>query len=219
MISVKIVLLLVVFFPDTLWVSGKFIRSTQTGEEKEVIKGKFYSIPGKSLTFEVDSPIHQFMTFKGETLVLYYPEDSVAFKIKSSLAFMQDGMQFAGQRFGKKLKESGFLFLKREIKGDTITSFWTHSQLKNIVELQIYKQRMVGFRIKDEKGNTILILKVGNYIQLTDSLYFPDYIETVGLSTREEIKFQDLKIGNVPPFIKKFHIPERVKVIEKGWED
>jgi len=219
LISIKIVLLLAILFPDTLWVSGKFIRSTQTGEEKEVIKGKFYSIPGKSLIFEVDSPVHQFLTFKGETLLLYYPEDSVAFKIKSSLVFVQDGMQFAGQRLGKKLKEMGFLFLRREIKGDTVTSFWTHSQLKNTVALQICKQRMVGLRVEDEKGDTVLILKAGKYVQLADSLYFPGYIETVGSSVREKIIFRDLKTGDIPLFIKQFCIPEGVEIIKKGWEE
>ena len=212
----KIVVFLLI--PEVLCISGSFTRSLKFGLKKEVVKGKFYVIPEEKIVFEVDSPIHQFLTFKADTMILYYPEDSVAFKIRSSLTFSSTGLNYVKYDFGKKLKEHGFVFLKKEIKGDTTKHFWAHPDSKISVSFSIVNKLIQSFTVESDKGDTLLLLNIGDYLFLGDSINFPTYIRTVSNDFSEEIFLNDIKLVEPPDFIINFRIPKGVKIVKKGWE-
>ncbi len=206
-----------------LWIGGNFEKRYVNKDEVDVVEGTFYKpFPG-AMSFVVDSPVKQIITYNKDTMIVYYPDSKMAFKIRS----VEDLIQRSG--FGGNLKESmkalqksGYIFLKKAIKQDTVYSYWTHDKLKTTVML-VYdkKQRVYEVSVRNEKGDEMYSIKAGNYQQINDTLYFPLRLTTATKQDTETFVFSHVKKllpDSLPGLILKPTLPDSVNVVLKNFE-
>ena len=216
--------ILTVFFISALWIGGSFKKVYKTRNSTEVIVGNFYRPLYGAMSFVVDTPVHQIITFRQDTMIVYYPDRKIAFKIRS----VEDAIQRSG--FGGNLKESikalkkgGYIFLKKKIEGDTIYSYWTHSKLKTTV-LVVYDRnnRVYTVRVENEKGKLLYETQADGYVSINDTTFFPTNLRTITPRDTEIFVFSHvslIKPDSLPVFLKKPVIPEGVRVILKNFDE
>ncbi len=208
---------------DSLWVRAAFHRVYQENLNREEAWGTLYVRPGERFVLEITRPIHQIMTFRAETLLLYYPEDSVAFKIKSSTRFLPLGAQAVGFN-DERLKDVGFVFLNRQVRGDTVITFWTHPEQKVHAVVRKIRGNLSKLEVRDAQDRPVLDLVARDYETLANRWTVPRWVKSIealpdGFS-EETIRLDSLQVTpRVPAWVRHFQIPPGVAVTVKGWEE
>ncbi len=208
---------------DSLWVRARFHRVVQENLQREEAHGVLYVQPGQRFVLEVQSPVHQILTFRGDTLLLYYPEDSVAFKIKSSTRFLPLGPQ-AVNFDDARLKDLGFVFLNRRARGDTLWTYWAHPKEKVRAIVRKIRNHLSKMELRDEKDQVLVSLVAREYQQVGEQWFVPRWIKTLealpdGFS-EEIFRLDSLQtLSQVPEWVRQFRIPSGIPVRLKGWEE
>ena len=220
----EMISILTLLFITASWIGGNFQKVYKTRNNSEVVSGSFYKPIHGAVSFVVDTPVHQIITFRQDTMIVYYPDRKVAFKIRS----VEDAIQRSG--FNGSLKESidalrkgGYIFLKKKINGDTIYSYWTHDKLKTTV-LVVYdkKNRVYKVRVENEKGALLYETLANGYISIDDTTFFPTELKTITPKDTEIFMFSHvslIKPDSLPTFLKNPVIPDSVKVILKNFDE
>ncbi len=209
--------------PDPhVWVRAVFHRTVMENMQREEAHGVLYVQPGQRFVMEVQQPVHQILTFRGDTLILYYPEDSVAFKVKSSTRFFPLGPR-AVAFDDARLKDLGFVFLRRRQQGDTLWTDWAHPSEKIRVTVRKVAGRLHRLEFRDEHDQVVMSLVAREYQDLGQGWVIPRWVKTLqalpdGFS-EETFRLDSLALtSNVPPWVQHLKIPEGVRVLLKGWE-
>ncbi len=207
---------------DSLWVRAVFHRILQENLQREEAHGVLYVQPGQHFVLEVQRPVHQVLTFRGDTLLLYYPEDSVAFKVKSNTRFLPLGPR-AVAFDDARLQDLGFTFLRRQQRGDTLWIYWAHPQEKIRVTVRKVADRLHSLEFRDEHDQVVMRLVAREYQDLGHGWVLPRLVKTLqalpdGFS-EETFRLDSLRlVRRVPPWVQRFQVPAGVRVILKGWE-
>ena len=205
--------------------SGKFYRTLTEEGDTERVSGTLYLQPGQNFFLEVTTPVHQIVTLRAETLILYYPERQLAFKLRSSLQMLPLGSQVFALNEQDLLKQSGFVFLNREARGDTTWSFWSHPQEHLTLKLGTVQNRLVRLTLENtEKQRIFFQVVVNEYREIQPGLWFPSSIQTLDATTAtpiiEKVAFRDLRLtSEVPHWVQSFVLPPQTEVRIRGWSE
>ena len=109
--------------------SVEFTRSLKGKETEETIEGILYCKGPEEIVVSVYKPVKQLMSFRNDTIKIYYPEDSIAFKIISDLpvsfSFFNTFLNVMKEDFG--LSERGYTLIDHKVKKDTLITYWQPS--------------------------------------------------------------------------------------------
>lgn len=184
-----------------------FTHVLKDGVRADTASGLVYR-SDTSFIIRVTSPLEQIIFFSGDTMIVSYPKEKKAFKIKSGLTFKMQTPGGPVERPGTALKKNGFIFLKREKKGNIQEEVWTHPKLRTRVIYQFESGMLTGLLTMSEKNDTLLILKYDNFVDFSGkkiplkmTLKTSDIEETYFLSNPRRVVLSDsiknyLKIGN-----------------------
>ncbi len=217
-------MILFIFLVAELWIGGHFVKIYKSKSEREVVKGEFYKPLSGAMSFIVDSPLTQIITFNEDTMIVYYPHRKLAFKIKSiENVYQKTGLGWDLGEFIESLKRRGYIFLKKVIENDTIYSYWTHEKLGTTL-LIVYdrENRIYKVEVKDDNGKELYRIEGASYIKVKNGLYFPLHVATISPLDTEIFEFtsvREIKNDSLPYFIKKPVLPDSVKVILKNFEE
>ncbi len=208
----------------SFWLGGQFTRFYSSSISSDTVSGRFYKPQYGAMSFVIDTPLKQVITYSADTMIVYYPDRKKAFKIKSLQNIINQN------RIATDLKEaigllrkSGYIFLRKEKKGDTIVSYWTHEKRKTTLKIVYDKKgRVFEVTVENAKGRTLYSTKVFEYITLRDSLFFPKKIASGTTQDTEVFVFDSVRIilqDSLPEIIKNPVLPESVSVAIKGFEE
>lgn len=167
------------------------------------------------------------MSFRNNAVTIYYPEDSIAFKIISDLpasfSFFNTFMNVMKEDFG--LSDRGYTLIDHKIKEDTLITYWRPSgrlseALENL-KLVYVNNKIISSELKKTDG--ALVLKSSYEKHLDYGGYsFPMEINTTmlmgGDTVSEKITYKNLHWGDsLPEEVKNFKIPEGIETREIKW--
>lgn len=212
------------YFLFSFWIGGIFTKFYASGISHDTVSGWFYKPQKGAMSFVVKNPIYQIITYSSDTMIVYYPKRKKAFKFKSIEDILQKNSNITDLKtYINLLRKSGYIFLKKEHKGDTITSYWSNEKQKVILKLSYDKKgRVYEINVQTEKGESLFSTKLENYITFKDSLYFPQKLITTTTKDTEIFVFDSVKVvpfNALPEFIKKPILPDSVSLEIKGFDE
>lgn len=215
---------IVSFWIVSFWISGVFAKYYHSSRTSDTVMGRFYKPKFGPISFIVNKPLEQMITYSEDTMIVYYPHEKKAFKIKSlSNVITQSNITSEFREIFKVLKKSGYIFLKKERKEDTTLSYFAHEKLKTTLKIAYDKKgRVFEVSVKDQKGKLLYSTKALNYQALDDSTFFPKEIITITQVDTETFVFDSLRLikeALLPKFIKNPVLSEDVSVELKGFEN
>jgi len=209
---------LVCTLPDTLWVSGAFVKIGSDGE----VAGYFYLKPGKRTVLRVVRPVNQILYMVPDTLIIYYPDHRKLFKIRSRHRFLEGGMASLTVE-EENLIRAGFMFVKEDRRGDTLLRIYTHPSLKATVEIRTVNGYLSGIRARSSDGEIKVDLK--GIKEVYPGYAFPDTVNSTFLtgssSYTEKFVYYSVSVkpdSLIPDYVKRPSFPEDVEVIYRGWD-
>ncbi|MEW6685763.1 MAG: outer-membrane lipoprotein carrier protein LolA [Candidatus Edwardsbacteria bacterium] len=206
-------------------ISGNFIKETKQGKKiSEIVSGKFYYAPPSQLLFHVYNPLEQIFTFNGDTLILFYPKEKKAFKIKSLNPMVSSSVS-STWTFNDKIDFSklGYLFVKKQKMADTLYSYWVpkgKSVIKAIIIGRL-KNRMVSIEIDGVQQNQFSKILYTKHLQ-HNSFCIPTETYSIQCPPAdtliEHFTYQDIRFDiEIPDSISHFSIPNGIPVKEVVW--
>jgi len=211
--------------PNTL--SLKFEREAIQDNYTETVKGIAYYQSPKKVFIEVQEPISQIMSIDGDVMIIYYPVEKKAFRIKSKgpipMPFIQTILSVMKDDYG--LTEMGYTFAEHERKGDTLYTYWKppkklKKRLGKFV-LGTASGLLVSAEARDPKGKPVAKSLYSKHTKLGEK-YFPlevrSEIYTGSNRSEENVTYSDVKFDiSIPAKVTSFKIPDSVKVKEVEW--
>ncbi len=213
-----------ILFLISLWIAGQFSRFYYSKTGNDTVKGEFYKPVSGAMSFIIDDPIHQVITYSADTMIVYYPDEKKAFKLRSLTNISQKNRVATDLKESiKTLKKAGYIFLKKENKQDTIASYWIHEKLKTTLKIVYDKRgRVFELTVQDQKGKPVYSTKAMNYVMFNDSIFFPEKVITVTSIDTETFLFEDVRLvaeDSLPDIIKHPILPKDVSTEIKGFEE
>ena len=204
--------------------SAKFNREFVEHNKKEVVKGTIYYRAPKKVIAEVDTPIEQVMAVIDKVMLIYYPNEKKAFRIKSKNPipppFIQTIIGSMKEDYG--LIESGYTLVKHEKKGDTIYTYWKppskHKKVLGSFILGTVSNKIVSAEAHQPDGRVAVKSVYRKHIKFGEK-YIPRevFTEFYGESgvTQEHVIFSDVKFNpTLPDRVLNFRIPDSIPVKE-----
>ncbi len=215
---------MIFYFLFSFWLSGTFTKFYASSISHDTVSGSFYKCQKGAMSYVVEKPINQIITYSYDTMIVYYPKRKKAFKIKSQEDVLQKNNSFTDLKsYINNLRNAGYIFLKKQKKGDTITSYWSHEKQKIILKLAYdQKGRIYEVNVKTEGGKYLYTMKAEDYITLQDSVFFPKKLITTTQNDTEIFVFDSISIvpfDSLPSFIKNPVIPDNASVQLKGFSE
>jgi outer membrane lipoprotein-sorting protein len=205
----------------------EFTRNFRQKSTEETIEGMlYYQFPERVLV-SIKKPIIQWMSFGNNEFVIYYPEDSIAFKIVSpypvSFSFFETFLNVTKEDFG--VCSRGYSLVNHEIKKDTLITYWKPPKglSKEIGDLKLVfvADRIISSELKKITGEPLLKTSYAEHFKYGE-YYFPLEISST-LFTDKDTIFEKISYKNpvfndsLPQEVAKFKIPEGIKVEEIKW--
>lgn len=204
-----------------------FTRSLKGKGTIETTEGTLYCKNSEDIVVSIHKPVKQWISFENNVIRIYYPEDSIAFKIisdyPSSFSFFNTFLSVAKEDFG--LSDRGYTLSDHEIKEDTLITYWSPSGklCKTVENLKLIyvNNRIISSEIKKMDGEFILKSSYEKHLDY-GGCSFPMEINTMilmdGDTVFEKILYRNLKSGDsLPEEIKNFKIPEDIETREVRW--
>lgn len=208
-------------------VTTEFERNIKKGESEETIKGiLYYQFPEKAIA-SITKPLEQLICFDTNSVIIYYPKDSVAFNFVSpypvSFSFFETFINIMKEDFG--VCDRGYTLKDHQKKNDTLITYWNPPPIlsKTASELKlIYVQnKIIKSELKNKTGETFLESIYKDHLNYSE-YFFPREISTT-LKTEqfkisEKITYKNIVFNDsLPENIKNFQIPEGVETEEIKW--
>jgi len=205
--------------------SAKFNRTFVEHNKKEVVEGTiYYQAPNKVVT-EIDTPIEQIMAVIGKAMLIYYPNEKKAFRIKSKNPipppFIQTIIGSMKDDYG--LIELGYALVRHEKKGDTIYTHWKPpSKHKKVLGMFILgtapKNKIVSAETHQSNGRIAIKSVYRKHITFGERYIpreiFTEYYDKSGI-TQEHVIFSDVKFNpSLPDRVLNFKIPDSIPIKE-----
>ncbi|MBN1694248.1 hypothetical protein JW879_02460 [candidate division WOR-3 bacterium] len=167
------------------------------------------------------------MSFDSNSVIIYYPEDSVAFKFIStypfSFSFFETFLNVMKEDFG--VCDQGYALKKHQTKKDTLTTYWEPPYIlsKTIGELKIVyvANRIISSELKKETGELLLRASYREHIDYGE-FSFPREINAMLFADKdtiiEKITYNNLVFNDsFPEEVAKFKIPQGIEIEEIEW--
>jgi len=205
-----------------------FNRIYKENNRKEEVKGKiFYTYQNDFFYIVVDSPLKQIMTKKGDTLLIYYPDEKKGFKIVTFTNDLPLGINFLKFAYIKGdtiFKKLGFIFVRKETKKETLIMEWaTKEKIKRNYIFKKVNDRLTDIIVKGEKNNRLHVKFLDFYVNGKE--FFPKeikiYFKNPFKEYSEKIIFENPDFNKeISDSILNFKFPEGTEIIFKDlrWE-
>lgn len=208
-------------------ISLKFERKVVQDDSTEIVKGiAYYQAPLK-VFIEVNEPVKQIMVVDGEVMLIYYPVEQKAFRIKAKglipMPFIQNILSIMKDDYG--LTETGYTLTKHERKGDTLYTYWTPPRkLKKYLGKFILGTAdgvLVYAEAKNPKGKTAAKSFYKKHIELAGK-QFPLEVRSEIFGgpkrTEEFVTYSEVEFNiSLPDRVTSFKLPDSVPVDEVEW--
>lgn len=216
---------LVCGMPDTL--SLKFERKVVQGSSTEVAKGIAYYQSPQRVFIEVRDPIRQIMVINGKVMLIYYPVEKKAFRIKAKcsipMPFIQTVLSAMKGDYG--LTEMGYTLAKHEAKGDMLYTYWAPppSLKKRLGEFVLGTTNglLAYAEARNPNGRAAVKSFYKKHTKLAGK-YFPLEVhsEVYAGSYRieEYVIYSDVEFNiSLPDRVVNFELPDSISVKEVEW--
>lgn len=232
MIKIIIQILFVILITTTVnsqifkTVSVEFIRTIRQNDTKELLKGNIY-FTGEKFILITKSPLIQWMIIKNSNMLIYYPNEKKAIKIKSqnpiSLPFFQSFLGLVEDNLG--LSKLGYTISKNELHQDTLFVHWkppkNAEKMLGEYILALKDNKIILTILKSPNGKTITQTTYKKYTNYGDQ-YFPLEINSITYLesnvTIESINYINPVFNKtIPKEITNFNLPKNVVVKEVQW--
>lgn len=204
----------------------EFIRKVQQNNSTEIVKGHIYFDSNKS-TIITEEPINQWMILENNILLIYYPVDRKAIKIKSRnpilMPFSQLYYGLSSENF--ELTKLGYTISKNERHDDTLSIHWKPPKdlEKNVGEyiVAMKGKKIISTEVKNPDKKTIALTLYDNHIRYNNQ-FFPLKIESHyfldNTVTTEIIELENPDFDKpLPQNILNFKLPVNLDVKEIEW--
>ncbi len=205
----------------------EFKRNLKQKNNEETIEGfLYYRFPDRVLA-SIQKPIKQWMSFDSNTVIIYYPEDSIAFKFISSypvsFSFFETFLNVMKEDFG--VCDRGYALKNHQTKNDTLTTYWDPPYIlsKTIEGLKLVyvDNRIISSELKKQSGELLLKSSYRNHHNYGEYC-FPQEISTTLFTDKdtilEKIIYKNLVFNDsLPGEILNFKIPQGVEIEEIEW--
>ncbi|MFC1475678.1 outer membrane lipoprotein carrier protein LolA [Candidatus Zixiibacteriota bacterium] len=205
-------------------VKVEFERVVVTESAVDSTRGTIYFRAPARTVVTVTYPVNQWMVFDRAAMLIYYPDESRAFRFTSdnpfTLPFFQAFLALAKDDLS--LLESGFTLRDSEIRGDTLLTRWNPpAAAKKQVGLALVRHvenRLVAMEVHDTNGKAISRTTYGNHLEY-HGMYFPLEIVSEYLleQSRENVIYHHPQFDSkLPAKIIDFQLPADVdlKIVE-----
>ncbi len=198
-------------------VTFNFVHTLKDGNNVDSARGLIFKSDSAFYIY-VKEPLEQVIYFSGDTMVVNYPREKQAFKIKSGITFKFQTPGGPVEKLGTNLKKAGFIFLKRERNGDSSTEIWIHQKMKMKMIYTFEKGYLIGMTTLSEKGDTIVKVEYNDYAKvLTKEIPLTLVVKTSGIE--EVYKLSNPRVIPFSDSLKKnLLVKPDSKVILKGFE-
>ncbi len=208
-------------------ISLEFQRKVVIGDSTEIVKGIVYYQAPQKMFVQVQEPVNQIMLINGGTMLIYYPVEQKAFRIKAKgpipMPFIQTVLSVMKDDYG--LTEMGYTLAKHEKKGETLYTYWDPPRkLKKYLEtfvLGTVDGVLVYTETRAAKGKAIAKSFYKNHIELAGKRFpLEIHSETIEGSkrTKEFVIYSDVKLNaSLPDKVVNFQIPDSVPIEEVEW--
>lgn len=207
--------------------TSEFERNLKQGSNEERIKGRvYYQFPEKVIA-SVQKPVNQLICFDSNNVIIYYPDDSIAFKFVSpypvSFSFFETFINIVKEDFG--VCDRGYTLKDHRKKKDTLITYWNPpsvlSKTASELKLVYVKNKIIYSELKNKEGKTLLEAEYKNHINFGEYC-FPQEINTTlkteQYSILEKITYKNIIFNDtLPEEIVNFEIPEGVETEEIQW--
>jgi outer membrane lipoprotein-sorting protein len=205
----------------------EFTRKSKYKSIEETIEGLlYYQFPGKVIV-SIRKPIIQWMFFESNEITVYYPEDSIAFKINSpypeSFSFLETFLNVTKEDFG--LCSRGYSLVSHEITKDTLITYWKPPKGLSVklgeLKLVFVDNRIISSELKKITGEPLLITSYSEHFNYKE-YYFPLEISSKFFADKDTV-FEKISYKNptfndsFPEEVVNFKIPEGIKIEEIKW--
>jgi len=211
--------------PDT--VSLEFERKVIQGDSTEFAKGTVYYQAPQKVFIEVQDPISQIMIIDGEVMLIYYPIEKKAFRIKAKgpipIPFVQSILSVMKDDCG--LTEMGYTLVKHEIERDALYTHWAPPRkLKKHLGKFILGTKnglLIYAEARKPDGKTAAKSFYKKHTKLAGK-YFPLEVRSEiydgSNRTEEYVAYSDVKLNiSLPDRIVNFKLPDSIPVRETEW--
>jgi hypothetical protein len=211
--------------PQTIQID--FAKKTCEQKREETTVGTFYFQTPHTLFTVINKPINQWLIYKDNNIVIYYPDDKKALVFYGrSPAIMPSFQAFLGamkEDYG--LSDMGYTLHAHDVRKDTLVTYW-HPPEGLPQDMGEFILTYVGRRlIKVESKNKDDIIKSisiysGHYE--FSGYYFPLEISTQRYNmtdtTFEQITYSNPIFDHeLPENIRNFRLPAETKIEEIEW--
>lgn len=171
-----------------------------------------------NIYINIKKPIQQKFFYKGDTLILYYPNEGKAFYFSR-----YNPMNFSitqvviGSRENFDLSLYGYRFLMKKKVADTLNTYWVPEKDKSgsMIHFKILEGRLKSIFV--EKGDSILLkTEYKNYVS-KDEWSVPSKIVSYSYisspETKEYVELSNIKfISAFPESLRNIKLPEGIKI-------
>lgn len=203
-----------------------FARTVQQNGRSEATGGRIY-YDGQKITLEVREPLQQWMILQGNEILLYYPVEKRAIRLKSenpaALPFFHAFIGVVKENYG--LAELGYTLQKSFIKADTLFAVWAPPRelQKSVsqVVVAVQKDKIIFSETRDAQGKIVARADYQNHFRHR-AQYFPLHI-TIAQNSEQTAIREDVVYSNpvfdqpLPPLVVNFKIPDHIKIEEIEW--
>lgn len=207
-------------------ISVEFTRITEQKKSEEIIKGHIYYDRNKTIVITRE-PLNQWMVIENNIMLIYYPHEKKAIRIKSqnpvTLPFFQSFIGLVDDNLG--LTKLGYTINKNEVHGDTLFVHWKPpkdaEKLLGEIILSLKDNRIVLTELYAPNGKTMVKTAYNKYIERGNQ-FFPLEIKSVLYSesnmTTETIIYNNPIFNDpLPKQISQFGLPDNIEVKEVEW--
>jgi outer membrane lipoprotein-sorting protein len=207
--------------------SLNFQRKTIQGDSVELVKGVAYYQAPQKVSIHVQDPIRQVMFIDGEVMLIYYPVEKKAFRIKAKgpipMPFVQTILSVMKDDYG--LTEMGYTLAKHETKDGTLYTHWDPPRK--------LKKKLGRFVLGTAKGVLVYAEARDPKDRIAAKSFYKKHTELAGkhfpLEVRSEIYngsnrtdeyvvYSDVKLNiTLPDNVANFELPDSVAVREVEW--
>jgi outer membrane lipoprotein-sorting protein len=204
-----------------------FIRSETEKTGEEIVKGKIYYQSPKRIILKATEPISQWMIFKDDTMLIYYPNEQKAFRFISknpfSLPFFQALLGFTEEDY--EFSKAGFKLARHELKQDTLLSYWDPPEkLRKILGntiIGLVNDKLVVIEIHDAKDKILTKTTYSNHFRYGKN-FLPLEITSVTYQKNsnivEKVVYTNPQFNvPLPQDVVNFKIPANAEIKEIEW--
>ncbi len=199
----------------------------ETGKPRDVVSGHLYFRQPFWMYVDVSSPVQQIMLSQRHQLLIYYPDQKKAFRIRTKKdnppIFVQGLLASLKEDYG--LEELGYTLTGHKTIGDTLVTIWAPPADKAKVlgqfVLKIVNNRLVEARTQSANGKTKTVSTYKQYTQI-GRFSLPQHITTVTEDPwhrkKEVLFYKNIRVNEaIPDSLLHFTIPPKIPVKDVQW--